>query len=457
MTLLMYCNVCMLRDIFHLMEYFHISQPDKSRIDFSTLFERYQECQDEMRDYINKITSPIYLPWEKARFITPPSTLTSEEAWYIGREVRTINGDILPIRNEQERHFVWTRLAYTDHYLHDFDMHIGGHQIFVNKVRLTASENQTYLARSVIEEAIASSQLEGASVTRKDAKAMIAENRLPRDKDEWMIYNNYQMMLKITDVYKDVPMSKELLLEMHRLLTNNTMPESDIGRWRLDEDKVTLGPEMSPIITYTPPSHTFLMRELPRLIAFANDDDHRQFMHPIIKAIALHFWVGYLHPFVDGNGRIARALFYWYLLKKDYWLATYIPISTVIKRAPIQYSDAYVYSEQDNLDFTYFFDYHMRKIKTALEEFLAFVEKQKKENEMINKLLDSKARLNERQKQIMHYLTSNQQHHVSITSHSSLNNVSTQTARRDLLELQKLGLVFSLRNGKYVYYYAKPL
>jgi len=57
-----------------------------------------------------------------------------------------------------------------------------------------------------------------------------------------------------------------------------------------------------------------------KLIEFANDENITTgFIHPVIKAILLHFWIGYLHPFCDGNGRTARALFYWYLLKNDYF------------------------------------------------------------------------------------------------------------------------------------------
>lgn len=430
-----------------------ILEPDYSRID-DDLFSKYRDHRREILDFVHDISYPKYIGWDKARFLKPPTDFTIEEAWYMAHEIRTANALPLPIRTPQNEYFKWVRLNYTDQYLNQFDMLMGG-QFLTSRVRITASEQQSFLTRGVIEEAIASSQLEGASVTRKDAKEMIAEQRAPRDKSEWMILNNYRMMSRITEVYKDVPLSRELLLEMHRVVSANTMEEADIGRFRADADNITVGSLTD--TTYIPPKHAFLMQELDTLISFANDEDPEHFLHPIIKAIVLHFWIGYLHPFVDGNGRIARALFYWLLLKKGYWLSTYVPISTVIKRAPIQYSDAYVFSEQDDNDFTYFFDYHMQKIKRALDEFLQYVETQQSENDQIDRLLAMRGRLNERQKQVMHYLLSSTRHRVSITSHSNLNNISLNTARRDLMELQKAGLLFSARSGKFVYFYAKPI
>ncbi|MES2971740.1 MAG: Fic family protein [Patescibacteria group bacterium] len=435
------------------MELYKIPLPDFEKIDLPKLFDKYRARRQEIHRYAQDITQVEYLPWAKARYKKPPNGFTPEEAWFLVREFLSTNAQPTPISTPKGEHFTWLRLNYTDQYLNEFDLLMGG-QFMTSRVRISSSEQQTFLTRGVIEEAIASSQLEGASVTRKAAKEMIAENRQPRDKSEWMIHNNYLMMIKITELYKDVPLSLELLLDMHRLIAANTMEEADIGRFRHDKDGVTVG---SPILTtYVPPKHAFMMQELDKLIAFANDDDPNNFLHPIIKATMLHFWIGYLHPFVDGNGRIARALFYWLLLKKNYWLATYVPISTIIKQAPMQYSDAYVYSEQDRNDFTYFYDYHMRKIKRALDDFLAYVEKQRAENAEVDRLLEAKGRLNERQKQAMHYLIANQNHRVSITSHSSLNNIGLNTARRDIIGLQKLTLIFPLRSGKFIYYYAKP-
>lgn len=56
------------------------------------------------------------------------------------------------------------------------------------------------------------------------------------------------------------------------------------------------------------------------MCAFPNGHLPDTFIHPAIRAIILHFWLGYDHPFVDGNGRTARALFYWAMLRQNYSL-----------------------------------------------------------------------------------------------------------------------------------------
>ncbi len=115
---------------------------------------------------------------------------------------------------------------------------------------------------------------------------------------------------------------------------------------------------------------------MEKLIQFSNDEpENATFIHPVIKAIIIHFWIGYLHPFTDGNGRLARLLFYWYLIKEGYWAFVYLPISKAIKLSPKQYSMAYIYSEQDDNDMTYFIDYNIKKIKLAVREFKKYLEK----------------------------------------------------------------------------------
>jgi Fic family protein len=436
------------------MELFQISRPDDSRVKFDDLYLRFAQNMPEVLEYVKKITYPKYLPWEKARFLDTPTGFNAEEAWTIGRTFRTANAKPTPIRTKEGGFFGVVRLDHTDQYLNKFDMMLGGH-FMAQKPILTVSEQNKFLARGILEEAIASSQLEGANVTRKAAREMIAINRPAANVSEWMILNNYHAMQRITDTYKDVPLSTELLLELHKILCQNTMADADMARLRQDKDDITVGNDQ--YNTFIPPDHEFVKRNLEDMIDYANDDSEENFVHPIIKAIHLHFWVGYLHPFVDGNGRIARAVFYWYLLRKNYWLATYIPISTVIKRGPKQYSDAYIYSEQDNNDLTYFVEYNLRRIMSSVDDFINYVEEQRAENKRIDKTLSSKAMLNDRQKQIIHYLQSNQSNYVTMTTHSTLNNISINTARKDIGDLGKLSLIFPIRHGKYIRYFIKPL
>ena len=83
--------------------------------------------------------------------------------------------------------------------------------------------------RSLIEESITSSQLEGASTTREIAKEMIREGRQPRDRGERMIFNNYQTMMSILE-FKNQAMTRDLLFGIHRLVTDGTLGNPRGGR-----------------------------------------------------------------------------------------------------------------------------------------------------------------------------------------------------------------------------------
>jgi Fic family protein len=89
----------------------------------------------------------------------------------------------------------------------------------------------------------------------------------------------------------------------------------------------------------------------------------------MIKGIALHFALGYEHPFRDGNGRVARALFYWFMFKNDFSAFRYIAISILLRNAPVKYGRSYLNTEADDLDLTYFIDFQCSVILRAVSGF----------------------------------------------------------------------------------------
>ncbi len=197
----------------------------------------------------------------------------------------------------------------------------------------------------------------------------------------------------------------------------------------------------------------FVKNELERLVEFANDElDSGEFIHPVIKAIMLHFWMGYLHPFTDGNGRLARLLFYWYLMKKGYWAFAYLPISKVIKRSPKQYIMAYVYSEQDDNDLAYFINYNIQKIKLAMREFLEYREKQSTMNVQMRKIYGVRYHFNDRQIHLLQYLYGDADGETTLFSHMNVNQVSKMTASNDLKNLVKKGFLIRSKRGRNVFY-----
>ena len=132
---------------------------------------------------------------------------------------------------------------------------------------------------------------------------------------------------------------------------------------------------------YQPLNSESLYERLESLCAFANEchsrEDADNFIHPIIKAIILHFMVGYIHPFGDGNGRTARALFYWSMLRSGYWLFEYVSISKLIQEKRNAYDTAFIYTETDDFDLTYFIYNQVEIIIKAIAALKTHIERKK--------------------------------------------------------------------------------
>lgn len=409
------------------------------------------------QDTVGKSFYPEYLYWDKIKYKEIPKQYTPEIAWAAIKFIRNnaLHRQISVILDESGQKFSWLdALPWYNEFLHEIDMNLGGALLGLAR-DLDEREKRQFITRGVMEEAIASSQLEGANTTRRVAKQMLREGRKPRNKSEQMIVNNYQAMLFIEKELKSAKLSLDVIQDLHVMLTKDTLDSAkDEGRLRNDKDEIVVQNAADGTIYHTAPKEKFMRQELERFIAYANDDlKDAGFVHPVFKAIFLHFWIGYLHPFVDGNGRLARALFYWYLLKNNYWGFAYLPLSKVIKNSPVQYGMAYIYAEQDDNDLTYFLDYVARKIKQTIREFREYEQRTQKENTKMVKEARTMYHLNDRQIHLLQFYQKNRDEGVSISAHMNVNEISRATAITDLKKLEKLDFISKKKVGKKVYYY----
>jgi len=404
--------------------------------------------ETDILEYVAKTNYPEYLYWDKARYKHPPD-ITPEEFWALVKILRKYSPSRTRtvITDERGTCFSWQPLPGLDYFLHEVDMNLGG--ALASMVPDNEAVRKRFITRGIMEEAIASSQLEGANTTRRVAKRMLVEKRKARNESEQMILNNYHAMIHLEESLKNQDLTLDAVFNLHAIITQDTLDDNEVGRLRRDDDSIVVHNTKTDTIYHIPSLERFMRKELRKFIRFANDDLGKEiFIHPVIKAIILHFWMGFLHPFVDGNGRMARAIFYWYLLRNGYWAFTYLPLSRVIKNSPAQYRDAYVYSEQDDNDLTYFIDYNVRKIMQAKREFETYVERKESENSKMAHLARAKYNLNNRQIQLLRYLYKNPEATSTIRTHAQVNDVSRMTARKDLEGLEALGLLVSEKIGR---------
>jgi Fic family protein len=318
-----------------------------------------------------------YLHWHKLRYYPPPEGYTHIEWWHAIKMRRSSASKSIPLVSKSQNNFTFNLVDPLPESLHNIDSLARGVVGMPEAITNSETKNR-YLVHSLIEEAITSSQLEGASTTRKVAKEMIRQGREPHDRSERMIFNNFKTMQRIGEL-RNEKLTKELIFEIHRIVTDDTLADNGgAGRFRRPDENIYVGDDEGRVF-HSPPDATTLSHRMEEMCKFANGDIPSGFIHPVIRSIVLHFWLAYDHPFVDGNGRTARALFYWSMLKQEYWLFEFISISDIILKAPVKYGMAFLYTETDQEDLTYFILYHTKVILRAIEKLNEYI-KQKTES-----------------------------------------------------------------------------
>ena len=349
---------------------------------------------EELKNLISSINSR-YLYWSDVKYRVPVG-MTGVELWSKVKSARNLTN--VEIWTQNNIHFSLTNTM--QRLCHEFDMNFGGSwgasKIFPDD----KTTQDLYLISSIMEEAIASSQMEGAATTREAAKEMLRKKISPRDKSQRMILNNYNTINFIRDHAKE-RLTPALIMQIHGMMTENALDVPDAaGRLRRDDENIVVGNGITGEIVHTPPSAECLNEFLDGLCLFFNDEDTGDFIHPIIRAITIHFLVGYYHPFADGNGRTARALFYWYMMKSNYWLVQYLSISRIIKGSKKSYEKAFLYSESDGNDIGYFIQYNLDVLLKSFDALSRYIKRKNNEKRKAEKLLHL-GNITERQSQIL--------------------------------------------------------
>lgn len=388
-----------------------------------------------------------YLHWDEVVHKPRPGDLTAEE-WWVGLKLTRAKRHV-PLVDREGSPFWYAMPDAVLESLHLLDQLIGG-QITLSEQVTSEGSKDRYVVSSLIEEAITSSQMEGASTTRKVAKEMLRSGRAPVDLSERMILNNYRAMQRIREL-RDQPITPQLVLDLHRLVTEGTLDDpAAAGRLQQPGDvRVRVWDESGPLtVLHTPPDAEELPARLEAMCAFANERPGGAFVHPVVRAIVLHFWLAYDHPFEDGNGRTARALFYWSMLTQGYWLVEFLSISSILKKAKVAYDRSFLYTETDDNDLTYFVDRQLGVIAQAVEELTTYLQRKQGEVREVEAALRADGSLNHRQSALIGKALRDSGAEFTVASHRRSHGVSYETARSDLLELAERGLVRKSKRGK---------
>ena len=388
-----------------------------------------------------------YEYWDKVKYKKLPEGFTPQMLWTNVKASRLRNmilvwekyGINLCVTSQMQR------------LCHEFDMKFGSFWEVEGDTQ--SAEKKYYLSSSLMAEAIYSSKMEGASTTRIVAKEMLRKKKSPQNKSQQMIANNYKTIQYIVE-HKDEPLTEEALLHIHRLMTEKTMdnPE-DAVRFRTN-DKVVVADMVEGDIIYTPPSFQEIPEFVESLCDFFNNDNPRTFIHPIIRGIIVHFMLAFMHPFADGNGRTARALFYWYMLKEKYWLTEYMSISRVIAKSKPSYEKSFRYVENDGNDIGYFVAYNLRALEISFQQLTDYIQRKQHEKKAATSFMIA-GNINYRQAMILQRLKEEPNTIMTVKDVQEMFSVSSMTARKDLSDLVLQGYMTEIALNKVTRGYIK--
>ncbi|MGY6649734.1 Fic family protein [Wenyingzhuangia sp. IMCC45574] len=396
----------------------------------------------EYSDFLNK-TDLRYFYWDELKYRNDLPLKTQLENWTLVKTHRKIKYQKLIFGKHIFNYYL---SSYQLKELHEFDLKlIGG----LKQNPILPSDRFEYFKSSILQEAISSSQVEGATTTTEVAKDMLKTGRDPKNESEQMIFNNLKAIQFINE-FIEQDLNFKFIIDLHSIMTRKTEAEYCSGDFRTKEVYVT--DHVDGEVAHIPPDYIEVNNLMKELCEFINND--KEFIHPIVKASILHFMIGYIHPFLDGNGRTARALFYWYLIKKDYSLINNISISKVILESRTQYDKAFLKTENDENDLNYFINYSIKNLRIAFEKLSQYRDKKTKEREKANSIafkLIQKG-LNKRQADLIGYFYMKPKNSITLKDYSEKNEIVRQTASKDIKELVKLGFVTENKRNKPIRY-----
>lgn len=381
-----------------------ITKPNIGKYNPGSLFELIGD--PDVAASIEQTSSPEYIYYDRIR----NEPLNDKDMfWALVKLQRRFSAKPVPPVNFNERHFTLNN-------------------IFAHSEILYRLGTQK-LEGELIDEVAHSSSIENSEIGIIGAKKLLLEATHPKNEAEKLVKNAMK-------IYSSVLASDKLVLEP--------------SRFRSEAERFVHSPHKREMICYIAPSSRILERELPRMLAFANDELEHEFLHPVVKAVILHFWFLILNPLPENNGIYARAVQYWYLKKHNITL----PVSKFVRADLAGYSRAISCSAQDDNDITYFVDYMLHKLESAAHYR---AQDQKRQHEFERRILPElqlRHGLNQRQVMLVYELARIRTNRTNFSSYMAEHKISRKTAADDLKELERKGYIKSSRIGKNIFYVA---
>jgi Fic family protein len=393
-----------------------------------------------------------YLAKEDLATHAAPEFLTLRDWWDVLKIQRLLGRRECGLKDRQGYPFTLGSIEFFAEIIHNLDrMGRGESVIEVGESTAHAGDRLRLEHLKVVamrDEAMASAELDGAVINPVAAHDLLRSGRKPRDRNERQVVNVHHVMQRIAEI-RTQPLTLSLLADLHqRLIADTVVKPSLANRLRREDKGASASQEFNqPHVKFEPPAAAELPVRLKLMLAFANGHAPEKFVHPLLRAAALHFWVLHDQPFTEGNGRLARALYYWSVLNAGYEFYECLAPSMALRDSPAAYRHAFDQVLADDNDLMYFVAHQFGAVAKAQRRMRDEVGRWDDELQATEKLTDA-GELNDRQKLLIARALREPSMRRTLQEHARDHNLARQTARNDFAPLVKNGWFEEVKVGK---------
>jgi Fic family protein len=295
-----------------------------------------------------------------------------------------------------------------------------------------------------------SSEIEGERLHREQVRSSIAKRLgievaglAAADRN---VDGVVEMMLDATQNYMQ-PLAKDRLLGWHAALFptgRSGMHTIEVGRFRTGEMRVVSGAAGKEKVHYEAPSAAQVNGEMEKFLAWLNASRQVR-LDPVVKAAIAHLWFVTIHPFDDGNGRIARAITDMLLARSDESPQRFYSMSAQILKERQKYYAALEKTQHGTADITFWLDWFLDCLKRALISSEQTLQSVLRKDDFWNKY--AKISLNDRQHLMLNKLLDGFEGKLKSSKWAKITHCSTDTALRDIKDLMEKGILRQETSG----------
>lgn len=321
-------------------------------------------------------------------------------------------------------------------------------KVIINRAKILPQNELRLRRQALIRMTHSSTAIEGNKLDIQQVEALLADKRVDAPGRDVFEVQNYLKALKYIEqvVEKKQVITEETVLKIQKLVTANTLPKEQSGSYRSGPIYVVrhrLG--LTPEVLYTGPKALLISGLMKDLISWIQESSKRE-INPIVVAGLVHKQLAIIHPFIDGNGRTARALATLILYQRGYDFRRLFALEDYYNNHREGYYSAISVGkdyESRQTDFTSWLEYFISGFEQEINEVKAKVTILSLKR--LDERIQSKVFLSSHQLKIIDFL--DQLGKINIQDVVDILHCPKRTAQLRLQKLKKMGIIKQIGKG----------